>query len=255
MAPSGVVLAPGTRPVALSVTRPPATAAGVSSVLADWRGRSGVPAALWSDDADRNLVRALLDGSDDLPAAVKRFAEALADAGGTLAECCAHLATLEQTVGFPVSAWELAPLVADVFYGAPHEQGVDPLTGLMTGPSLHAVLQARQQGVGSARPIESWELLAVVTERGKESAEVVEADMETAEVLVATLDRAEAIGHLGAGRFIALVETDYADARCEELEAALAVRGITASLRREALAATAEEVQSQMDGLVTPPTA
>ena len=238
------------------MSRSPATAAGVTSVLAAWRDSSSVPAALWSDDADRNLVRALLDASDDLAAAVQRFAEALADAGGTLAECCAHLAALERIAGFPVSSWELAPLVADVFYGAPREQGVDPLTGLMTGPSLHAVLQTRQQQVGGdLSPLDGWELLAVVTERPKDSAVALEGEVGTAEVLVGTLDQAEAIGHVGPGRFVAIVDTDHADARCEELEAALAMRGITANLRREPLARTAEAAQSQLDCLVTPRTA
>lgn len=232
--------------------RPLPTAAGVSATLADWRARSTLPAALWSDPSDRNLVRALVEESDDLTGAVQRFAEALADAGGTLAECCAHLAALEEIVSFPGSAWELAPLVADVFYGAPREQGVDPLTGLMTGPSLHAVLQARQQRAASAQGNEALELLAVVTERGMDSADVLDAELGTAEVLVTTLDKAEAIGHLGAGRFVAIVESDHADARCGALEAALATRGISASLRREALAATLEAAQTQLDDLVTP---
>jgi hypothetical protein len=224
-------------------------------VLAAWRDRSGLPSALWSDEADRNLVRALLEEGDDLTAAVHRFADALADAGGTLAECCAHLAALERIVEFPLSVWEMAPLVADVFYGAPYERGVDPLTGLMTGPSLHAVLQARQQRAGSDRSsLHAWELLAVVTERRKDSAEALDAEIGTAEVLVDTLDQAEAIGHLGPGRFVAIVEAGHADARCPELETALAMRGISASLRRATLARTPEAAQSQVDGLVTPPT-
>ena len=224
-------------------------------MLAAWRDRSALPSALWSDEADRNLIRALLEEGDDLTAAVHRFADALADAGGTLAECCAHLAALERIVGFPVSVWEMAPLVADVFYGAPYERGVDPLTGLMTGPSLHAVLQARQQRARSDRnSLHVWELLAVVTERRKDSAEALDAEIGTAEVLVDTLDQAEAIGHLGPGRFVAIVEADHADARCPELETALAMRGISASLRRATLARTFEAAQSQVDGLVTSPT-
>ncbi|MBO0694430.1 MAG: hypothetical protein J2P58_16105 [Acidimicrobiaceae bacterium] len=235
------------------MSRQPATAAAITSVLAGWRQGSDAPAALWSDHADRNLIRALLEESDDLTVAVHRFAEALADAGGTLAECCAHLAALERIVQFPVSAWELAPLVAEVFYGALHEQGVDPLTGLMTGPSLHAVLRARQQRLDNlGSPPDGWELLAVVTDRPKDSADALEAEMGTAEVLVATLEQAEAIGHVGVGRFVAIVETDHADARCERLAAALAVRGITASVRREALAATDETARSQLECLVTP---
>lgn len=236
------------------MSQPPATAATLRSTLADWRARSAVPAALWSDDADRNLVRALLEESDDLTAAVHRFAEALADAGGTLAECCAHLAALEGIVGFPVSVWELAPLVADIFYGAERERGVDPLTGLMNGPSLHAVLQVQHRVRGGEKPLDGWELVAVVTERGEDSADVLEAEMGTAEVLVTTLDRAEAIGHVGSGRFVAILEAEQADARCDELEAALAVRGIMASVHRETLARTAEAAQSQLDCLVTPQT-
>lgn len=135
----------------------------------------------------------------------------MADSGGQLSECCAHLAALQrvldQSAGVSMD-WNLVPTLVESFTCEPERWGFDPLTGCVSGSFLSVALREYYRRASVESGPGAWSLIVVKLPRSLDLVSAVMAEYSAGNVLVGAIPDAEIVAHIRPGVFAILTTTE-----------------------------------------------
>ncbi len=227
------------------------TAPRLAAILSAWRDKSASHPLLWNDRTDLLLIRSLISG-EGLAEALGAFAEAVADTGAHLTECCAHLGALtdvlraQRDVGASLELhWDLVPRLVEPFSGNPQGWGFDPLTGCVSGPFLSAALGEYYRRAKGSSLIEpgDWSMIAVKLSRAEDLATAVITEFTACHVITNAVRDVDLFAHVQPGVFALVGPTSQVARQSRDVREALLFAGVGGDVSTFVLPATLTEAR------------